>query len=211
MIKMYNIILTDDHQVVREGMKFLLSTTDDIKVINDFDNGQDTLDFLESTKEEVHLALIDLVMPEMDGIELTTLLKEKYKDIKVLVLSSYTSEEYIRPVFRAGADGYIIKEMDIEELTNSIRDVIDNKRVVHPEILKIIDEGGNLPHERNVLSRREMEVLREIVKGHSNKEISEALFVSEKTVKTHVSNILSKLEVNDRTQATIYAYQHELV
>ena len=132
MIKMYNIILTDDHQVVREGMKFLLSTTDDIKVINDFDNGQDTLDFLESTKEEVHLALIDLVMPEMDGIELTTLLKEKYKDIKVLVLSSYTSEEYIRPVFRAGADGYIIKEMDIEELTNSIRDVIDNKRVVHP-------------------------------------------------------------------------------
>ena len=208
---MYNIILTDDHQVVREGMKFLLSTTDDIKVINDFDNGQDTLDFLESTKEEVHLALIDLVMPEMDGIELTTLLKEKYKDIKVLVLSSYTSEEYIRPIFRAGADGYIIKEMDIEELTNSIRDVIDNKRVVHPEILKIIDEGGNPPHERNVLSRREMEVLREIVKGHSNKEISEALFVSEKTVKTHVSHILNKLEVSDRTQAVIYAIKFNII
>lgn len=202
---MYNIILTDDHQVVREGMKFLLSTTEDLKVINDFDSGEDTLNFLSTTEEKIDLALIDLVMPEMDGIELTTQLKEKYKNIKVLVLSSYTSEEYIRPVFRAGADGYIIKEMDIDELTNSIRDVIEGKRVVHPDILKIIDEGGVLPHEKNVLSRREMEVLKEIVNGLSNKEISETLFVSEKTVKTHVSHILNKLEVSDRTQAAIYA------
>ncbi|QQD85119.1 MULTISPECIES: response regulator transcription factor [Jeotgalicoccus] len=208
---MYNIILTDDHQVVREGMKFLLSTTEDLKVINDFDSGEDTLNFLSTTEEKIDLALIDLVMPEMDGIELTTQLKEKYKNIKVLVLSSYTSEEYIRPVFRAGADGYIIKEMDIDELTNSIRDVIEGKRVVHPDILKIIDEGGVLPHEKNVLSRREMEVLKEIVNGLSNKEISETLFVSEKTVKTHVSHILNKLEVSDRTQAAIYAIKFNII
>lgn len=208
---MYNIILTDDHQVVREGMKFLLSTTEDLKVINDFDSGEDTLNFLSTTEEKIDLALIDLVMPEMDGIELTTQLKEKYKNIKVLVLTSYTSEEYIRPVFRAGADGYIIKEMDIDELTNSIRDVIEGKRVVHPDILKIIDEGGVLPHEKNVLSRREMEVLKEIVNGLSNKEISETLFVSEKTVKTHVSHILNKLEVSDRTQAAIYAIKFNII
>ncbi|MCK1976001.1 response regulator transcription factor [Jeotgalicoccus huakuii] len=208
---MYNIILTDDHQVVREGMKFLLSTTEDLKVINDFDSGEDTLNFLSTTEEKIDLALIDLVMPEMDGIGLTTQLKEKYKNIKVLVLSSYTSEEYIRPVFRAGADGYIIKEMDIDELTNSIRDVIEGKRVVHPDILKIIDEGGVLPHEKNVLSRREMEVLKEIVNGLSNKEISETLFVSEKTVKTHVSHILNKLEVSDRTQAAIYAIKFNII
>lgn len=208
---MYNIILTDDHQVVREGMKFLLYTTEDLKVINDFDSGEDTLDFLSTTEEKIDLALIDLVMPEMDGIELTTQLKEKYKNIKVLVLSSYTSEEYIRPVFRAGADGYIIKEMDIDELTDSIRDVIEGKRVVHPDILKIIDEGGVLPHEKNVLSRREMEVLKEIVNGLSNKEISETLFVSEKTVKTHVSHILNKLEVSDRTQAAIYAIKFNII
>lgn len=208
---MYNIILTDDHQVVREGMKFLLSTTEDLKVINDFDSGEDTLNFLSTTEEKIDLALIDLVMPEIDGIGLTTQLKEKYKNIKVLVLSSYTSEEYIRPVFRAGADGYIIKEMDIDELTNSIRDVIEGKRVVHPDILKIIDEGGVLPHEKNVLSRREMEVLKEIVNGLSNKEISETLFVSEKTVKTHVSHILNKLEVSDRTQAAIYAIKFNII
>lgn len=208
---MYNIILTDDHQVVREGMKFLLSTTEDLKVIDDFDSGEATLEFLSETKEQIDLALIDLVMPEMNGIELTTKLKAKYKNIKVLVLSSYTSEEYIRPVFRAGADGYIIKEMDIDELTNSIRDVIEGKRVVHPDILKIIDEGGVLPHEKNVLSRREMEVLKEIVNGSSNKEISETLFVSEKTVKTHVSHILNKLEVSDRTQAAIYAIKFNII
>src|SRR5690625_2397613 len=142
---MYNIILTDDHQVVREGMKFLLSTTSDINVVNDFDNGQDTLKYLEGSNESINLALIDLVMPEMDGIELTKLLKEKYKHIKVLVLSSYTSEEYIRPVFRAGADGYIIKEMEVEDLIKSIKNVIEGDRVIHPDILKIIDETGNLP------------------------------------------------------------------
>lgn len=98
---MYNIILTDDHQVVREGMKFLLSTTSDINVVKDFDNGAETLKYLENNHDNINLVLTDLVMPEMDGIELTKLLKEKYKHIKVLVLSSYTSEEYIRPVFRA--------------------------------------------------------------------------------------------------------------
>ena len=92
---MYNIILTDDHQVVREGMKFLLSTTSDINVVEDFDSGRETLEYLEDNHDKINLVLIDLVMPEMDGIELTALLKEKYKHIKVLVLSSYTSEEYI--------------------------------------------------------------------------------------------------------------------
>ena len=208
---MYNIILTDDHQVVREGMKFLLSTTSDINVVEDFDSGRETLEYLEDNHDKINLVLIDLVMPEMDGIELTALLKEKYKHIKVLVLSSYTSEEYIRPVFRAGADGYIIKEMDVEELIRSIKNVIEGDRVVHPDILKVIDKTGNLPHERNILSRRETEVLKEIVKGQSNKEISEALFVSEKTVKTHVSHILNKLEVSDRTQAVIYAIKFNII
>lgn len=208
---MYNIILTDDHQVVREGMKFLLSTTSDINVVKDFDDGADTLKYLAENNKDINLALIDLVMPTMDGIELTKLIKEKYKHIKVLVLSSYTSEEYIRPVFRAGADGYIIKEMEVEELIQSIKDVIEGERVVHPDILKVIDKAGNLPHERNTLSKRETEVLKEIVKGNSNREIGEALFVSEKTVKTHVSHILNKLEVSDRTQAVIYAIKFNII
>ncbi|MFD2828887.1 response regulator [Corticicoccus populi] len=208
---MYNILLTDDHHIVREGMKFLLSTTDDINVVEDFGSGKETLDYLSVHHELVDLVLLDLVMPEMDGIELTRKIKVDFPKVKVLVLSSYTSEEYIRPVFAARADGYIIKEMEADELVDSITAVIKGERVIHPNILEIIDSEGEMPHEKNALSAREIEVLKEIVKGKSNKEIGETLFVSEKTVKTHVSHILNKLEVSDRTQAVIYAIKYNIV
>lgn len=208
---MYNIIMTDDHHIVREGMKFLLSTTEDINVVEDFGTGLDTLNFLKENHAEIDLVLLDLVMPEMDGIEVTRWIKTEYPGIKVLVLSSYTSEEYIRPVFAANADGYIIKEMEAEELIESIKNVIGGQKVIHPNILEVIDRGKDMPHEKNLLSTREIEVLKEIVKGKSNKEIGETLFVSEKTVKTHVSHILNKLEVTDRTQAVIYAIKYNIV
>lgn len=208
---MYKIIMTDDHHIVREGMKFLLSTTEDIRVVKDFGTGAETLDFLSENAEDINLVLLDLVMPEMDGIEVTKRIKSEYPEIKVLVLSSYMSEEYIRPVFAAQADGYIIKEMEAEELIESIKNVIEGEKVIHPDILEVIDRGGDMPHEKNVLSTREIEVLKEIVKGKSNKEIGETLFVSEKTVKTHVSHILNKLAVSDRTQAVIYAIKYNIV
>ncbi|CAM4172042.1 response regulator [Lacicoccus alkaliphilus] len=208
---MYNVVITDDHHIVREGMKFLLSTTDNINVLKDFGSARETLEYLKENHKNVDLILLDLVMPEMDGIELTRTIKAEYPKVKVLILSSYTSEEYIRPVFQARADGYIIKEMEAEELVSSIKDVIQGEKVIHPNILKVMDNAGNLPHERNALSAREVEVLKEIVKGKSNKEIGEALYVSEKTVKTHVSHILNKLEVSDRTQAVIYAIKYNLV
>ena len=208
---MYNVIITDDHHIVREGMKFLLSTTDNINVVDDFGSGRETLDYLEEHHKNVDLILLDLVMPQMDGIELTRIIKTEYPKVKVLVLSSYTSEEYIRPVFQARADGYIIKEMEAEELVSSIKDVIQGEKVIHPNILKIMDNTGDLPHERNALSAREIDVLKESVKWKSIKEIGEALYVSEKTVKTHVSHILNKLEVSDRTQAVIYAIKYNLV
>lgn len=208
---MYKIIMTDDHHIVREGMKFLLSTTEDIRVVKDFGTGAETLDFLSENAEDINLVLLDLVMPEMDGIEVTKRIKSEYPEIKVLVLSSYMSEEYIRPVFAAEADGYIIKEMEAEELIESIKNVIEGEKVIHPDILEVIDRGGDMPHEKNVLSTREIEVLKEIVKGKSNKEIGETLFVSEKTVKTHVSHILNKLAVSDRTQAVIYAIKYNIV
>ncbi|AKG74440.1 response regulator [Salinicoccus halodurans] len=208
---MYKIIMTDDHHIVREGMKFLLSTTEDIRVIEDFGTGAETLEFLSENHRDTDLVLLDLVMPEMDGIEVTRRIKAEYPGIKVLVLSSYTSEEYIRPVFAAQADGYIIKEMAAEELIESIKNVIEGEKVIHPDILEVIDREGDMPHEKNILSAREIEVLKEIVKGKSNKEIGKALFVSEKTVKTHVSHILNKLEVSDRTQAVIYAIKYNIV
>src|SRR5699024_4496467 len=153
--------ITDDHHIVREGMKFLLSTTDNINVVDDFGSGRETLDYLENHHKEVDLILLDLVMPQMDGIELTRIIKTEYPKAKVLVLSSYTSEEYIRAVVQARADGYIIKEMEAGELVGSIKDVIQGEKVIHPNILKIMDNTGNLPHERNALSAREIDVLKE--------------------------------------------------
>lgn len=207
---MVNIILTDDHHIVREGMKFFLSTTDDINVVEEFNNGLETLAYLEDNHENIDLVLLDLVMPEMNGIEVTRRIKKDYPNVKVLILSSYTSEEYIRPAYQAQADGYIIKEMEAHDLIRAINDCLAGKPVIHKDILKTIDSDKELPHEKNPLSSREMEVLQEIVKGKSNKEIGEALFVSEKTVKTHVSHILSKLEVSDRTKVVIYALKYNM-
>lgn len=208
---MVNIILTDDHHIVREGMKFFLSTTDDINVVEEFSNGPDTLEYLKKNHQNIDLVLLDLVMPEMNGIEVTRLIKKDYPSVKVLILSSYSSEEYIRPAYQAKADGYIIKEMEAHDLIQAINDCLDGKPVIHKDILNSIDSEKELPHEKNPLSAREMEVLKEIVKGKSNKEIGEALFVSEKTVKTHVSHILSKLEVSDRTKVVIYALKNNMI
>ena len=208
---MVNIILTDDHHIVREGMKFFLSTTDNINVVEEFSNGPDTLEYLSEHHENIDLVLLDLVMPEMNGIEVTRLIKKDFPSVKVLILSSYTSEEYIRPAYQAKADGYIIKEMEAHDLIQAINDCLEGKPVIHKDILSTIDSEKKLPHEKNPLSGREMEVLKEIVKGKSNKEIGEALFVSEKTVKTHVSHILSKLEVSDRTKVVIYALKHNMI
>ncbi len=208
---MSNIVITDDHAVVREGMKFLLSTTDDLNVIDDFESGKKLLEYLKKNHKKVDLVLLDLVMPEMDGIEVTREIKRDFKDIKVVILTSYTAEEYVRPVIHAKADGYLIKEMDATDLIDSIRGVIDGKAVIHPDITKLLQENSDMPHQRNILSTRELEVFGEMATGKSNKEIAETLFVSEKTVKTHVSHILTKLEVSDRTQAVIYAIRHNIV
>ncbi|CAD2079022.1 response regulator [Phocicoccus pinnipedialis] len=208
---MSNIVITDDHAVVREGMKFLLSTTDDLNVIEDFESGQKLIEYLKSNHKKVELVLLDLVMPEMDGIEVTRVIKRDFKDVKVVILTSYTAEEYVRPVIQAKADGYLIKEMDATDLIESIRGVLEGRAVIHPEITKLLKENSDMPHQRNILSTRELEVLGEMATGKSNKEIAETLFVSEKTVKTHVSHILTKLEVSDRTQAVIYAIRHNIV
>ncbi len=205
-----NIVITDDHAVVREGMKFLLSTTDDLKVIKDVDSGEALIQFLEVNHENVDLILLDLVMPELNGIDILEIIKRDYPKIKVVILTSFTSEEYVRPVLNKKADGYLIKEMDADDLIESLRKVADGEQVIHEDVSQLL-KHDKLPHQKNVLSMRELEVLREMVYGKSNKEIAETLFVSEKTVKTHVSHILNKLEVSDRTQAVVYAIRHHIV
>ncbi|ENY5694499.1 response regulator transcription factor [Staphylococcus pseudintermedius] len=208
---MPKIALVDDHFIVRQGLEFLLSTQPQIEVVGSFGEGQALLDALATDQIEPELILVDLVMPEMNGITLIQKLKEQHAGIKILVLTSYVDEEHVMSAMQAGADGYEMKDVDPEALMTSIEAVLQGDKVIHKDAQQVMDTVITKPHMLNKLSKRETEVLKEMAKGKTNKEIAETLFVSEKTIKTHVSHIFSKLEVTDRTQAAIYAMENHLV
>ncbi|EGQ4032855.1 response regulator [Staphylococcus pseudintermedius] len=208
---MPKIALVDDHFIVRQGLEFLLSTQPQIEVVGSFGEGQALLDTLATDQIEPELILVDLVMPEMNGITLIQKLKEQHAGIKILVLTSYVDEEHVMSAMQAGADGYEMKDVDPEALMTSIETVLQGDKVIHKDAQQVMDTVITKPHMLNKLSKRETEVLKEMAKGKTNKEIAETLFVSEKTIKTHVSHIFSKLEVTDRTQAAIYAMENHLV
>ncbi|EGQ1647602.1 response regulator transcription factor [Staphylococcus pseudintermedius] len=208
---MPKIALVDDHFIVRQGLEFLLSTQPQIEVVGSFGEGQALLDALATDQIEPELILVDLVMPEMNGITLIQKLKEQHTGIKILVLTSYVDEEHVMSAMQAGADGYEMKDVDPETLMTSIETVLQGDKVIHKDAQQVMDTVITKPHMLNKLSKRETEVLKEMAKGKTNKEIAETLFVSEKTIKTHVSHIFSKLEVTDRTQAAIYAMENHLI
>ncbi|PWZ69488.1 response regulator [Staphylococcus pseudintermedius] len=208
---MPKIALVDDHFIVRQGLEFLLSTQPQIEVVGSFGEGQALLDALATDQIEPELILVDLVMPEMNGITLIQKLKEQHADIKILVLTSYVDEEHVMSAMQAGADGYEMKDVDPEALMTSIETVLQGDKVIHKDAQQVMDTVITKPHMLNKLSKRETEVLKEMAKGKTNKEIAETLFVSEKTIKTHVSHIFSKLEVTDRTKAAIYAMENHLI
>jgi len=209
-MKHMDIILVDDHHIVRQGMKFLLSTEASFNVIADFNNGRELLEHLDETQLP-DLIIMDLVMPELNGIEATRRIKAKYPDVKVLVLSSFIDEEHVLGVMDAGADGYEMKDSEPKALITTIKQIAAGEQIFHPDVMKVRKSGMNLAHLRNPLSKRELEVLKAMSEGLTNKEIAEKLFVSEKTVKTHVSHIFAKLEVGDRTQASMYGVKYKLI
>lgn len=207
---MYKVILVDDHYIVRQGLEFLLSTVDDLEIVQGFSNGQDFINYMK-TEDRPDLILLDLVMPEMNGIEITEWMKANYPDVKILVLTSYADDEHVISAITKGADGYEMKDVEPQQLIRTIHRVLNGEKIIHPEAQQVIDAMSQKPHYTNKLSKRETEVLKEMVKGKTNREIAETLFVSEKTVKTHVSHIFSKLQVTDRTQAAIYAIKNKLI
>ncbi|REH94096.1 DNA-binding response regulator [Staphylococcus felis] len=208
---MSKIALVDDHYIVRQGLEFLLSTQEEIEVVGSYDNGQMLLDDLDNQVIQPELILVDLVMPGMNGITLIHHLKRNYSNIKILVLTSYVDEEHVLSAMNEGADGYEMKDVDPEQLMLSIKSVLSGTKMIHKDAQQVMDTVIKKPHMMNKLSKRETEVLKEMAKGKTNKEIAQTLFVSEKTIKTHVSHIFSKLNVTDRTQAAIYAMENKLI
>lgn len=207
---MAKVILIDDHHIVRQGLEFLISTVDELEVQASFANGETFIKYLEENSAP-DIILLDLVMPEINGIEVTEYIKKHYPEIKVLVLTSYVDDEHVISAINKGADGYEMKDVEPQKLITTILDVLNNKQVIHPEAQSVMDTMSQKPHYNHKLSKRELDVLSEMVKGKTNKEIANTLYVSEKTIKTHVSHIFNKLEVTDRTQAAIYAIENKLI
>lgn len=207
---MASIVLIDDHHIVRQGLEFLISTVEGLDIQASFSDGEAFIKYLNENNMP-DLVLLDLVMPKMNGIEVTHYIKKYYPYIKVLVLTSYVDDEYVMSAINEGADGYEIKDVEPQKLIATITKVLNNEKIIHPKAKNVIDAMHEKPHFNNKLSKREMEVLKEMVKGKTNKDIAKSLFVSEKTVKTHVSHIFNKLQVSDRTQAAIYAIENKLI
>lgn len=209
---MIRVLIADDHHVVRRGLLVFLKTQKDIEVIGEAKNGVEAVELAKELKPDV--VLMDLVMPEMDGIQATKKIKEHLSTIQVIILTSYSDKDHVLPALEVGAAGYQLKDIEPDELVNSIRKVMRGESIMHPvvnhQLEEKMKEEEQLPHVKNPLTPREQDVLAELTKGKSNREIASSLFVTEKTVKTHISNIFAKLEVQDRTQAALYAVKHGL-
>jgi len=205
-----SIMLVDDHEVVRQGVRLFLETQPDFSVVAEADSGLAAIKLAEGSIPDV--VLMDLIMPEMGGVEATRRIKDVSPRTQIVVLTSYHDDEHIFPALQAGAVSYILKDIRMEELAEAVR----GEATLHPRVAaRIIQElRGSRTRELNPfteLTNREMEVLRLIAKGLSNRQIAEQLGISEYTVKGHVSNIFSKLHLADRTQAAVYAWQKGVV
>ncbi len=204
------LLLVEDHHIVRRGLVFFLKTREEFEIIGEAENGEEALTFIQTERPDV--VLMDLSMPKMDGIEATKRIKQYDETIKILILSSFSEQDYVLPALEAGADGYQLKEVQPEQLVASIIAVHEGNANFHPKVTPaLFGRSADKKEKENpfsMLTKREQEVLREIAKGRSNKEIAAELHITEQTVKTHVSNVLAKLEVDDRTQAALYAVKH---
>lgn len=214
------IVIIDDHQLFREGVKRILEFEKSFQVVAEGNDGCEALQLVEEHHPDV--VLMDINMPETNGIDATRQLVEKYPDSKVIMLSIHDDENYVTHALKTGACGYLLKEMDADALIEAVKVVAAGGSYLHPKVthnlvnefrrLAAEEEGGNnyvlqmeVRRPLHLLTRRECEVLQLLADGKSNRGIGDALYISEKTVKNHVSNILQKMNVNDRTQAVVEA------
>jgi DNA-binding NarL/FixJ family response regulator len=204
------VLIADDHPVVRQGLRTFLGIQDDIEVVGEAEDGASAVTLAESLEPDI--VLMDLKMPGADGLAALTELRARGVKARVLVLTSVTERGHVLPAVQAGAAGYLYKDVDPQALVQAIRAVNDGHVLFAPDAAEAMLRDGAAEHDDDrglaALTEREREVLVHIARGRSNREIARALVVSEKTVKTHVSNLLMKLGVQDRTQAALYAVRH---
>lgn len=208
------ILIADDHHVVRRGLVFFLKTQQEIEIIGEAKNGKEAVELALSLKPDI--VLMDLEMPVQNGIEATREIKKHCPEIKVMMLTSFSDQDHVIPALEAGASGYQLKDIEPDELVKAIKQLMTGENQLHPKATSHLLShlsGKSRSEKKSVdeLTKREIEVLQEIAKGKSNKEIAADLFITEKTVKTHVSNLLSKLELADRTQAALFAVRNGIM
>jgi DNA-binding NarL/FixJ family response regulator len=207
------VLVADDHHVVRRGLIFFLKTQQEIEIAGEAKDGLEAV--AQTGRLKPDIVLMDLDMPNMNGIEATRLIKQKHPETRVLMLTSFSDQDHVIPALEAGASGYQLKDIEPDELVKAIIQVMKGENQLHPKatshLLSHLSNKDKKKSPIDELTKRELDVLKEIAKGKSNKEIAASLFITEKTVKTHVSNLLSKLEISDRTQAALLAVKEKLV
>lgn len=210
---MIKILLVDDHAILRDGLKNILSFEDDMKVVGEAISGEEALKLADELAPDV--IIMDINLPGINGVETTAVIKSKNPNARILVLTMYTHDEYLLSALKAGADGYLLKDAPSEHVVDAINTVFRGESMITPRMTKklvnIHLQQTQFKKDESNLTDREQEVLIGLVEGLSNKEIAEKLFISDKTVKIHVSKIFKKLEVKSRSQAVIYAVQNQLV
>ena len=208
-----NILLADDHRMVREGLKQLFEMDDNINVVSEADDGYECLNYANKTQPDI--ILLDINMPNLDGLQVLDIIKSQKMKCKVIILTIHNEIDYLIKALDKGCDGYILKDSDFDTLKKAIMTVYKGETYIEPSLVPLLNvrlaERDIMKDRTNELTRREIEVLRMIAAGSSNKEIASVLNISERTVKNHISNIFKKIDVSDRTQAAVFAIKNDII
>jgi len=219
---MINVIIADDQKLVREGIKMILGLYEEINILGEAENGQQLIELLENLQPDV--ILMDVRMPIMDGVEATKIIKSKYKNVKVIILTTFNDDEYIFKAIKYGADGYLLNDAGSEYIIKAIKSVYNGAMLLDPDVTaKVIkafnsitndnlssNESDNLNHKLDLLTPREIDVAKLIAHGKSNRDICNILFLTEGTIKNYVTRILGKLSLNSRTELALFINQTDV-
>lgn len=207
------VMIADDHSLIREGIKQLLEFDGSLEVIAQAADGNETLEVLSEVKPDI--LLLDINMPNMNGLDVLQELKRKHSDMKILILTVHNEVEYLLKAVDIGADGYVLKDAGSDELKDAINRVINGEQYIQSSMIPAMNSriiNRDIDKEKiDSLTKREVEILKQIAGGRFNKEIAESLDITERTVKNHISNLFKKIDVNDRTQAAVFAIRNNLV